>query len=93
MAASGDSAPTTASRLIPEATLAGRLWEGNDEAFGLRAPPWAFPSNFRYVIGNPTVVPSGPSYENCRTAGAAVFALGPRHPVSNGVGSAIDSAR
>jgi hypothetical protein len=67
--------------MIPEATRAARLCEGSDEAFdrlafgfGRRRTP--FPNNFGYVLGNPTVLPAGPGYANCRSAGAAVFALG-----------------
>lgn len=68
--------------MIPEATRAGRLCAGDDEAFdrvaigyGRRRKP--FPNNFDYVIGNPTVLPAGPRYANCRSAGVGVFALGP----------------
>lgn len=67
--------------MIPEATRAGGLYAGSDEAFdrvavGYRRRRKPFPNNFGYVIGNPTVLPSGPRYANCRSAGAAVFALG-----------------
>lgn len=67
--------------MIPEATRASRLYMGSNEAFdrmgigyGRRRQP--FPNNFGYVIGNPKVVPTGPRFANCRSAGVAVFALG-----------------
>jgi peptide-methionine (S)-S-oxide reductase len=67
--------------MIPDATRAGRLCVGGDEAFdrvairyGRRRKP--FPNNFSYVFGNPTVLPAGPRHANCRSAGVAVLALG-----------------
>jgi hypothetical protein len=67
--------------LLPDATRARRLWEAGGAAFddvaigyARRARP--FPNNFGYSIGNPTVVPVGARYANCRSAGAAMFALG-----------------
>lgn len=67
--------------MVPEATRASRLCAGSAEAFQGVAVAYArrrrpFPNNFGYAIGNPTVLPRGPQYANCRSAGAAVFVLG-----------------
>jgi len=65
--------------VIPGFTQARQLYEGEAQAFegvaiGLARVPEE--GRFGYVFGNPTVVPRGPRYASCRSAGSAVITVG-----------------
>lgn len=65
--------------VIPDVTRARQLYGANAEAFegvtfGLARVAEA--GRFAYNFGNPTVIPQGPSYASCRSAGSAVITVG-----------------
>src|SRR6266536_2607727 len=65
--------------VIPDFTRARQLYKANAEAFdgiafGLARV--AEEGRFAYNFGNPTVIPQGPRYASCRSAGTAVIAVG-----------------
>ena len=65
--------------VIPNFTRARQLYEKEPRAFegmafGLARPYEA--DRFAYAFGNPTVVPQGPRYASCKSAGLAIVTLG-----------------
>jgi hypothetical protein len=65
--------------VIPDVTRARQLYEANSEAFegvtfGLARVAEA--GRFAYNFGNPTVIPQGPRYASCRSAGSAIITVG-----------------
>ncbi len=65
--------------VIPDVTRARQLYGANAEAFegvtfGLARV--AEGGRFAYNFGNPTVIPQGPRYASCRSAGCAVITMG-----------------
>jgi hypothetical protein len=65
--------------VIPNFTRARQLYEKDPQAFdgmafGLARP--YEPGRFAYAFGNPIVIPQGPRYANCKSAGLAIVTLG-----------------
>lgn len=68
------------AQVLPEATRARQLYEGDDsvhETVGYAAARAADSSGFAYAFGNPNVEPLGPRYAGRATASATFIRLGP----------------
>lgn len=65
--------------VIPNFTRARQLYEKSSRAFEGMAFGMARPyqnGRFAYAFGNPTVIPQGPRYASCKSAGLAIVTLG-----------------
>jgi hypothetical protein len=65
--------------IVPDFTRARELYDGDAQAFEGVAIGLARvreEDRFAYVFGNPTVVPQGPRYANCRSVGSVVITVG-----------------